>query len=210
MVGPMTAPTMQRMTKMEARKAVGRMRGYDRAFWLELLEFLDREGWRSLGYSRASECLAVELQRTVRMGQYLIQAAGTYNATNHGSSADRATAFPERHLRELARLPTDVLRREVFAEAQADGDTTAAAIRQLVDARLEHAADDMEDVADEAREFAAKDCAGQPRPASGTDWSARAVKHLADVLKIVRREDERCRRARPHLERAAAILRGEE
>lgn len=209
MNGVVTMTTPTKMTRAEAKTSLRLMRGYDRQFWLELAEFLDREGWRALGYARASECLAVELARTVRTAQRLIVAARIAAEPSRAGRGEMHGLVPERQLRELARLDTDELRREVFAEATTDGDTTAAALRDLVDTRLEAAAEAAAIEVDDAREFATRDRGGQPQARSGCEWWARAVKHLEPVLRIVCKDDERCQRARPLIEQAAAILRGE-
>src|SRR5690606_35842093 len=90
-----------------------------------------RHAWKALGYASWTECLraiADEYGLTERRLWQLHTANEIEAALNHGSVGD----LPERHLRELARVPPEQ-RAEVLDAAAANGPVTAAGIRAAAD-----------------------------------------------------------------------------
>lgn len=173
-----------RMNARESLASLARMRRYGREFWLELLAWMEAEGWVALGYKYASDCLADRLERTVRWAQALLAAARVMHETKQASPGGELPDLGQRACQELARLPTADLRREIFAEAQADGDTSAAAMRELVDSRLEEVEDQAPAPADGDKSSTSRSPARTTPATSGTDWHARAAKVAAKLRKI--------------------------
>lgn len=126
-----------RMNRGEARDTLCRLREGLRDCRLLLLDLYEREGWRALGYASWRECCQTEFDLSLRHLYRLLQAAQVEKEVTHGSHVAGDVPIPERQLRELARLDSAELRREVWEEAQAQGHGESLALRRLVDQVLE-------------------------------------------------------------------------
>lgn len=96
------------LTETEAREQIQRIKGHWQAFWFELKEFHDRQGWLALGYSGFEACVEGELGITRQRAYQLIDAAKVRTELyecQHVLTLDSAT---EGQLRELKTLPAPV------------------------------------------------------------------------------------------------------
>ncbi len=205
-----TTPVQKKMTAKEARQATRYARRCLREAWLTLLDVYDRDGWRPLGYSSWREYACIEFEVSKTHAYRLLEAAEVVRDFSEGKHIPDDAPRHERHLRELARLPTADLRRAVWEEARADGDPTAAALEELVSGHIR-----VMDHETERHDSADDDHA--PRPSSAAristippDYRARAAANLADLLPIVRKAGAIGRAALPHVQTALKILNCEE
>lgn len=197
------------MSKREAMEATRRARKALRDGWLALLDLHDREGWRSLGYSSWRDFVAVELQMSRGHAQRLLDAAQVVQSVSNWRLGDKDAPQNEAQCRELARLPAAELRRLVWEEAQADGDTSATALRDLVAAELSPM--QVDGRADEWREEGGgrPRAATSPAAASGTDWPARIAKKVLPARQLHRKLGQRKQEADRALDAYLQVVRGQ-
>lgn len=125
-----------RMPVAEARACLATVRQALQDARLQLLELYERRGWLSLGYRSWREFCEAEFTCSRRHLYRLISAAQVERDVTHGSHVDQVEAIPERQLRELARIDTAAMRREIWEEAQRLGLQDSSALGELVDRYL--------------------------------------------------------------------------
>lgn len=158
---PATTPAKARMPRAEARACLATARQALHDARLQLLELYERQGWHALGYQSWREFCEHEFTVSTRHLYRLIAAAQVERDVTHGSPSDETPAIPERQLRELARVDTAEIRREIWEEAQRLGVHDSAGLADLVDRYL---GDEEEPPAVAARLT--------PRPQPGADGAA--------------------------------------
>lgn len=198
------------MHAREARQATQYARRCLREAWLTLLDVYERDGWRSLGYSSWHEYATVEFEISRTHAYRLLAAATIQRDFAHQGRLPEDAPHRERHLRELARLPTAELRRLVWEEARADGCPTAASLGEIVSIY-------QGNLGSETERLDSADDDPDPRPRPGPrfrparpDYRARAAAHLEEIVPTIRRAGAIGRRALPHLQHALSILRRKE
>ncbi len=139
----MSPPKSQTMSRKEARDLMHRIRGGLRDCRLLILQLYERQGWKALGYSSWRECVAAEFEESERRLYQLLTAAQIDRELQEAGDVDQGEPIPERQARELAKLPTAELRREVYAEAQADGAITAQKIATIIASREGHSGEQI-------------------------------------------------------------------
>lgn len=139
----MNPPAIQKMTRKEARDLMHRIRHGLRDCRLLILRLYEGQGWKALGYSSWRDCVAAEFAESERRLYQLLTAAQIDRELQELGDVDQAEPIPERQARELAKLPTAELRREVYAEAQADGVITAQKIADIVASRQGHSEEQL-------------------------------------------------------------------
>lgn len=162
-----------RMHRGEARETLERIRDGLRDCRLLLLQLYEREGWRALGYSSWRECCQVEFDLSIRHLYRLLAAAKVERDVTHGSHAAEVGPIPERQLRELTRLETAAMRREIFAEAQACEGGRARRLKDLVDQVIAIGGGNGAAGELAPEEFAREDRGGQPLPAGPATLAAK-------------------------------------
>lgn len=122
------------LTESEAREQIKRIKGHWQAFWFELKDFHDRQGWLALGYDTFEDCVDKELGIS-KVHAYRLIAAATMReelASNPGVTLELAS---ERQLRELKPLEPEqrleVARRIDFAT------TPVREVREIVREAME-------------------------------------------------------------------------
>ncbi len=132
MNGTKTTQVSQRMSRKEARLLLRRIKGGLRDCRLQILELYERRGWKALGYSAWRECVQVEFGQSARHLYRLLQAAQVDRDLQAAGEELPAGGVAESHARELAQLDTAEERHQVYAEAQADGEVSAAKISEII------------------------------------------------------------------------------
>ena len=127
------------MTKTQARRLVDQIRSDVRDLAAKLRELRDRLGWKALDYDSWAACVKEEFGYSKRWANLQIAALKVRGqvGTMVPTPSPNGGAMPERHARELARLPDDQ-QAECHQDYQeeceaADVKPTAAGLREKVD-----------------------------------------------------------------------------
>ncbi len=117
------------LTESEAREQIRRIKGHWQAFWFELKDFHDKQGWLVLGYSSFEACVNQELGISKVHAYRLIEAAELREEldSNHVVTIDRAT---EGQLRELK--PLEPEQRLEVARSIDFANTSVREVREIV------------------------------------------------------------------------------
>lgn len=123
------------MTETEAREATSAIKDGLVNLRQLLLEVYERGGWKALGYATFIEYAQIEFDYGKSRAYQLIDAATVERNLRYSTMVENALPIPERHLRPLADLPSDVqpIIYQQAVETAPNGKVTAAHVQSVVD-----------------------------------------------------------------------------